>query len=344
MTSLSLVTGANGHLGNAIVRELVAQGCAVRAGVRNAANRTPFDGLAHCELVALDITDAGAMARAMAGVDVVYAVAAVFKLWAHDAQKEIYDVNMDGTRILMRCAAAAGVRRVVYVSSILALNASTATDTGAPITEAMGYNPRRHNVYSNSKNDSDRLALQLGQDLDLDVVLVLPGALVGPECWALNDSYRVLAELAAGKLPLDPNINMSWCDVRDVARATVAAAAHGRRAQRYILAQERATSLADTLRILQDLYPDRKLKVPVRPPRAVMRALAWCMERAAARTHSRPLLQTAFVDQFWGVPQDFDTAAARADLGLRMKPTRDTIRDAVDYLDAHPSLTAPLRA
>src|SRR5690606_14563050 len=115
----------------------------------------PFTGL-DCELVQADITNKTSLISALQGVDTLYAVAAVFKLWAKDPQKEIYDVNLSGTRNIIEAAAEAGVKRVVYVSSIAALNYSI-----QPSKESYGYNPDRRDMYYNSKNDSEKLAFEL---------------------------------------------------------------------------------------------------------------------------------------------------------------------------------------
>ena len=333
---LSLVTGANGHLGNNVVRELCSRGQAVRCGVRNTKNTTPFDGL-DCSVVQLDISDEQSVARAMEGVDILYAVAAAFKLWAKNMIKEIYDVNMEATRILMLAAKAANVRRVIFVSSFASLNYQI-----VPTSESRGYNTDRRNVYYNPKNDSDKLALQLGQELNIDVVVVLPGTLVGADCFSLNESYNILRTISSGKLPLDPNIYLNWCDVKDVATGCVEAASRGVSGQRYILAQEGSTSIRGTTHILQELFPGRKLKTPPRPPRTLMRVIAWTMEQTAALTGSAPQLQTSFVDMFWGLRLDYDTSKAQTELGFKMKPVRAVLKDAIEYLESHPDLTAKI--
>src|SRR5215471_11756390 len=119
--NLALVTGANGHLGNNLVRHLINKGIPVRASVRNIKNKKPFAGL-NCEVVQADITDKQSLVRALRGVETFYAVGAVFKLWAKDPKKDIYDANLTGARNIVEAAKEAGVRRIVYVSSIAALN------------------------------------------------------------------------------------------------------------------------------------------------------------------------------------------------------------------------------
>ena len=78
MTKINLVTGANGHLGNNLVRALLARGETVRASVRNPENTAPFEGL-DCEIVQADLMDKDSLLRALDGVDTLYQVAAVFK-------------------------------------------------------------------------------------------------------------------------------------------------------------------------------------------------------------------------------------------------------------------------
>lgn len=335
--NLSLVTGANGHLGNNIVRELCARGLPVRAGVRRPQMRAPFEGL-ECSIVKLDMEDERSMVEAMDSVDVVYASAASVKLWARDMKKEVYDVNVNAARVLVQAAKAAGVRRVVFVSSMVALDCTT-----VPTSEANGYNPDRDNAYYSSKTDSEQLALDLGRTLGIDVVSVLPGTLIGAHCFNLNESYRILATIHAGKLPFDPNIYLNWCDVKDVARGCIAAGSRGVPGERYILAQEQGTSIRDTIIHLNELFPKRKAsKVPPRPPRFLIWTLAWIMETVAAITGSAPLLQTSFVNMLWGLRLDFDTSKAQRQLELRMKPVRETLKDAIAYLEANPHLTADL--
>ncbi|MDR0227497.1 MAG: NmrA family NAD(P)-binding protein, partial [Flavobacteriaceae bacterium] len=96
-TNLALVSRANGHLGNNLVRLLLKKGIPVRTTVRNINNTEPFKGL-DCEVVQADITDKNSFVKALQGVHTFYAVGASFKLWAKDPKKEIYDVNMQGTK------------------------------------------------------------------------------------------------------------------------------------------------------------------------------------------------------------------------------------------------------
>ena len=96
MEYLSLVLGASGHLGNNLVRELLNEGHSVRASIRNLSNAAPFEGL-DCEVVKAELMDKSSLNTAMNGVDVLYLTAAVYQQWAVDVEKEIINVNIQGT-------------------------------------------------------------------------------------------------------------------------------------------------------------------------------------------------------------------------------------------------------
>ena len=335
---LSLVTGANGHLGNNIVRELCARGHPVRAGVRNPSNTEPFHGL-DCSIVKIDVQDQNLMVEAMTGVDVVYAVAAVpFKRGNLNGKADTYDVNMRATEILAVAAKAAGVRRVVFVSSIAAL-----AHQNPPLSETHGYSEESWSEYYNSKRDSDRLMLELSEQLGVEVVLVLPGAFVGGKCFTITEPYRALWSIYSSKVPLDPNVHLNWSDVKDIARGCVQAAFLGRSGQRYILAQERGNGIRDTIQILQELFPKHKFRIPPRPSKTVMWILAWLLEVIATLTRTTPQIQASFIDRFWGVRSDCDTTRARTELGYHPKDVPTALKDAIEYLEANRHLVDQAR-
>jgi dihydroflavonol-4-reductase len=205
-----LVIGTNGHLGNNLVRFLLNKGIPVRASVRNTGNKAPFAGL-NCEVVQADITDKESLKWALKCLDTFYAVGAAFKLWAKNPKREIYDVNLDGAKNTIEAAAEAGVRRIVYVSSIAALNYSI-----LPAKESGGYNSDRRDMYYNSKNDGEQLAFELAKKYDIDLVAVLPSAMIGGEAFApLNVSYNIIDLILKKQIPVETNITLNWIDVKD---------------------------------------------------------------------------------------------------------------------------------
>jgi len=327
---LSFVNGANGHLGNNLVRLLISKGIRVRASVRNISNKKAFEGL-DCEVVQSDITDKQSLVRALQGVHTFYAVGAAFKLWAKDPQKELYDVNLTGTRNMIEAAAEAGVKRIVYVSSIASLNY-----TSIPVKESYGFNPDRRDVYYNSKNDGEKLAFELAKKHNIELVAVLPSAMIGGEAFApLNVSYNILKLILQKEIPVETNIAPNWIDVRDVAEGCFLAATKGINGERYILANEKSTSIKETTKIAQKLFPDLKIKQPVAVPKAILFAVAGMMELGSKINGKAPLLSVKDIAMFSGLQQDFDIAKARKELGFDPQPSAVVVAEAMRYLIQH---------
>lgn len=326
--NLALVTGANGHLGNNLVRLLIDKGLPVRASVRNSKNKEPFVGL-DCEVVQSDITDKQSLIRALEGVETFYAVGAAFKLWAKDPKKEIYDVNIQGTQNIVEAAVETGVKRIVYVSSIAALNYNS-----LPTKESYGQNPDRRDMYYNSKNDGEKLAFELAKKHNIEIVAVLPSAMIGSESFgSLNVSYNIIDLILKKEIPVETGITLNWIDVKDVAQGCYLAAIKGRNGERYILANEKSTSIKDTTKIAQRLFPELKIKVPLAVPKPLLFLIAWCMELGAKFSGKAPLLSVKDIAMFSGLQQDFDISKARSELGFNPKKPDIAIREAMIYLN-----------
>ena len=330
---LSLVSGANGHLGNNLVRFLLNKGLPVRATVRNINNRKPFEGL-NCELMQADITDKASFVKALEGVETFYAVGASFKLWAKDPKKEIYDVNIKGTRNTIEAAAEAGVKKIVYVSSIAALNY-----THLPTKESNGYNPDRRDMYYNSKNDGEKLAFELAAKLGVELVSVMPGAMIGSETFLpLNVSYGVLKLILNKQIPVDTKITLNWIDVKDVAEGCYLAAEKGRSGERYILANEKCMTITDTTILANKLYPELKLEIPRSVPKGILMTIAALMEFTARLSGKAPVLTRKDIAMFSGLQQDFDISKSRNELGFHPKSPEKAVKEALDYLMQNPGI------
>ncbi len=125
-----LVTGASGFVGSAVVKAALARGYRVRAMVRATSPRENLRGL-DIEVVEGDMRDAAAMDRALADIEVLFHVAADYRLWAPDP-RDIMRANADGTRVTMEAALRRKVERIVYTSSVATLRVK---DAIAPVDE-----------------------------------------------------------------------------------------------------------------------------------------------------------------------------------------------------------------
>jgi dihydroflavonol-4-reductase len=230
-----LVTGATGHIGNVLVRQLLERGQRVRAFVRPGSNRVALQGL-DVECVPGDILDVGSLQRAMEGVSLVYHLAAKISL-ASGADAETETVNQEGTRNVLAVVNHAGVQRLVYASSIYALRVP---ERGV-VDEHLPFDPEHaRGVYDRSKAAASLEVLRAAAN-GMDAVIVCPTAVAGPFDFHVSEVGRgILYNLNPGiKFYVDGAYD--FVDVRDVAHGLVLVAEKGQRGENYILGGDRLT-------------------------------------------------------------------------------------------------------
>jgi len=324
MTQVCMVTGANGHLGNNLVRTLINNGEKVRAGVRDTQIKSMFEGL-DCELVYTEMLDKEAMLAALQGVDVLYHVAAVFKHWAKDPETEIIQANIKGTEIVLDAAAKAQVKKIVYVSSVAAIG-----HNGEPLNENY-WNEDSSNAYYQSKIRSEKKAWQLAEKLDLWLVTVQPSAMIGPNASGLTDTMKFIKDIHTKSLPFNPNFFFNFVDVRDVAQGIHAAASKGKHGNRYILANDRSSSLREIINAANIVKEDYTL--PSKLPKWLLLTTAWLMELSAKLTGKPAELTGSQVKLFYGVKQEYDISKAQRDLGYAPRSPMKALIDTFQYLE-----------
>ncbi|MGD2148805.1 MAG: NAD-dependent epimerase/dehydratase family protein, partial [Anaerolineae bacterium] len=167
------VTGASGFIGGHVVERLVQRGhepvCLVRPTSKTLGLET-----ARADLTTGDVTNRDSLSHCMAGCDWVVNLANIYSWWEPD--RRIYTrVNVEGTRNIMECALAAGVSKVVHVSTAYVYGRPATS----PFVEETPVGPCRPSHYTRSKYEGDLVALQLHQDRGLPLVILYPGTVVG---------------------------------------------------------------------------------------------------------------------------------------------------------------------
>lgn len=322
----SLVTGASGFVGANVVRELLRDGATVRVLMRPSSDRLTVAGLP-VEIVEGDLTDRRSIDRAVAGVGVVHHVAADYRLWARDP-RELYRANVDGTRAVLEAAGEAGVRRIVYTSTVGALgipNDGTPGTEDTPVTLADMVGP-----YKASKFLAEQAALELARK-GLPVVIVNPSAPVGPWDVKPTPTGQMVVDFLAGRMFATLDTGLNLVHVRDVARGHLLAAERGRVGEKYIVGH-RNLSLVEIGRLLADITGRRApwLRVPY--------ALAWCgaacMEAAARVSGGVPKVPLTAV-RMARKKMYFSPAKAVRELGLPQTDVREALYDAARWFSEH---------
>ena len=169
----ALVTGGGGFIGAALVRALLAQGHAVRSMDLADGGRGRLAGLP-VEHVVGSLLDGRALADAVRGVEVVFHLAALASDWG--PRDRFFEVNAEGTRRALEAARAAGVRRLVHMSTLAVhrFSGHLEADEGVPADEA-------DFAYGASKVEAERHAREAMARGGLEVTVIRPGlAIFGP--------------------------------------------------------------------------------------------------------------------------------------------------------------------
>lgn len=332
----TLVTGANGHVGNNVCRQLVERGERVRAMLRATADPAALRGL-DLEVVRGDILDPTSTAAAVAGCGRVYHTAAGFLLWARDPQAEVIRPSVEGTRNVVTAAVAAGVEKVLYVSTGGTIGFA---DHPSEIRDETAQNTAPHTDYFRGKIAAEAEAFSIGARAGLPVTAVNPGFIIGPRFWKLSESVKQVADLVNQGLPFYFDGGFGAVDVEDVARGAVLAMDGGRPGERYILSGENLT-LKALLDLVADLTgvgaPQLRLPVPV------VRVAALAMELVSRVTGTRPLVDRHQVDEFAGRYGYLSAAKAERELGWSWRPARAAVSRTIAWLLDHGFVPAARR-
>lgn len=254
----AFVTGATGFLGAHVARVLTEQGADLRLLVRSTSDLRNIEGL-RADRVTGDLRSPASLEKAIAGCDTVFHVAADYRLWVRDPE-QMYRSNVEGTRAILEAARKAGVRRVVYTSSVATMGFSsngTIADEDSPVglADMIGH-------YKRSKFMAEQIAIEAGR-AGQHVVVVNPSTPVGEMDIKPTPTGRIVVDFLKKKFPAYVDTGLNLVDATECARGHVAALEKGRSGERYVLGGENLTlkQILDKLGAITGL-PSPRVKVP----------------------------------------------------------------------------------
>jgi dihydroflavonol-4-reductase len=320
--STALVTGATGFVGAAVARALLTDGWQVRALVRSGSDRRNVAALA-VEQVEGDLTDSASLQRALAGCEAAFHVAADYRLWAPQPQ-ELYRTNVDGTGHLLEAAVRAGVRRIVYTSSVATVGIPPGGDAGGEDTPVSLADMIGH--YKRSKFLAEERAREAAAR-GVPVVIVNPSTPIGPGDVKPTPTGQIVLDAARGRTPAYVDTGLNIVHVDDVAAGHLLAFHRGRVGERYILGGEDMT-LQQILTLIAQLVgrsPPR-----IRLPHAAVLPVAYVSE-LYARLTGRPTRVTVEGVRMARKRMFFSSAKAVRELGYRWRPPSEAFADALRW-------------
>jgi len=324
----ALVTGATGFVGSAVARHLLQRGDDVAVLARPGGDRRNLDGL-DVDIREGDLRDSASLIRAMQGCDVLFHVAADYRLWTRNPS-DLYSSNVDGTRSLMLAALESGIERVVYTSSVATLG-NPGDGTPGDETTPVGINDMIGH-YKRSKFLAERVVEELVADRGLPAVTVNPSTPVGPRDIKPTPTGRVVRDAAAGRLPAYVDTGLNIAHVDDVAAGHVLALDRGEIGRRYILGGE-DLSLREILTAIAEICgrPAPRIRLPRRlifPVAYISEAWAWLTDGPEPQA-TVDGLKMARKKMF------FDSSRAISELGYESRPARVALEDAITWFAAH---------
>lgn len=320
---LAFLSGATGFVGSHVARALAEQGADLRLLVRAHSNTKNIDDV-KAELVTGDLRDPASLEKGIAGCEVVFHVAADYRLWVRDPL-EMYRANVEGTRAILEAARKNRVRRVVYTSSVATMGFTSngqPADENSPVSLDNMIGP-----YKRSKFMAEHVAIEAARS-GQDVVIVNPSTPVGERDIKPTPTGRIVVDFLKKKFPAYVDTGLNLVDVKECALGHIAAFEKGRSGERYILGGENLT----LKQILDKLGAITGLPSPtVRVPYALALVTGVVDEIVTGRIRGREPRATIDAVRMGRKKMFVSSAKAERELGWKRVPVDDALRRAADW-------------
>jgi dihydroflavonol-4-reductase len=321
------LTGATGFVGHHVAKALAADGAELRMLVRKTSNLANLEGIPGDTHLG-DLSDPESLRPALSGCDAVVHVAADYRLWIRDPEA-MYRANVDGTRDLLKLAREAGVKRVVYTSSVATMHFRRDglvinEDTPVSLADMVGH-------YKRSKFLAEQQAIAAAQD-GQQVIILNPTTPIGPNDAKPTPTGRIFVDFLNGKFPAYMDTGLNLVDVAEVARAHVSALTQGKPGHRYILGGENLTlkQILDKMSAITGI-PSPTVKIPF----AVAATYAFFEEWITGRIRGREPRATLEEVRMGRKKMYASSAHAQQELGFRLLPVNPAMKEAIDWFRAH---------
>lgn len=330
MKEIYIVTGANGHLGNTIVKQLVSQNKKVRCLVLPNDTVNALQGV-DCEIFYGDTTCKASLEEifkvpADTQINVIHCAAIISISSKHN--KKVYEVNVGGTKNMADLSLEKGVRKFVHVSSVHAIPEG---EKGSLITEADRFDKNAvKGLYAQTKAEASQYILDKAAQ-GLNACIVHPSGIIGPNDYGRGHLTQMVVDYLTGRLTACVKGGYDFVDVRDVANAVINAVDNGRKGECYILSGH-YMAVREVLDNLAVISGRKKIKVVL--PMWIAKATAPLAE-VYYKMRKQPPLFTSYSLYTLGVNSNFTNRKARVELAFNPRPLEETLKDTTLWLKDH---------
>ncbi len=319
------VTGATGHIGNVLVRDLYAAGHEVAALVLPRDNHKMIDPYA--KIIVGNILDRDFLLACIQGYDIVFHLAGIVEIGSGKKQL-LFAVNVQGTKNIVHACLKNKIRRLVYTSSVHAI---PELKKGLTMTEIDHFDPRLvKGLYAKTKAIATDYVLN-HRDLGLEIVVVHPSGVIGPYDYQLSNVSQLFVDFLMGRLTAYLKGGYNFVDVRDVARGIRLAGEIGRSGECYILSGHEIT-----VKELLDLIADETGRKRIRTKLAYwfILAMSYFAEAYYLTIKQKPLF-THYSVVVLNSNRAFDNTKAITELGFATRPLAASVKDALAFAKAN---------
>ncbi|KXK39943.1 MAG: NAD-dependent epimerase/dehydratase family protein [Saprospiraceae bacterium] len=314
------VTGATGHIGSAVCRALIQRQYSVVALVRNESD--VLRGLPIQQIYG-DITIPESIDKLTAQCDAIIHTAGLIRL-GYTFDQEIYDINFEGTKNILKSAHKNNVKRIVHFSSIEVFDLQQHQEV---INETSSFVSDNALFYARSKRDAHILAQKEAKS-GMDIVIVCPTSVVGAPDYKPSKIGRAIQDLYRGKFPAVMKGGFNFVDLEDVALGAVLALERGRAGETYILG-----GTFHSIKMLADLVlkaRGSRRKMLELPIFTAMIGLPF-IRAYAYLTQTEPIYDKEYLDVLKSGNKKISSEKAIRELSFSARPLSETIENTIRW-------------
>ncbi len=330
MKRIYIVTGANGFLGNNIVRELVKDSNnTVRALVSSLQRADALEGL-ECEIFAGDVTKPATLEKIFqvpkgSEVYVIHCAAIVYI--KSKPNPAVYEVNVLGTKNIVEKTLELGAK-LVYINSVHAIPEKP---NRALMTEIVNFDPNTvEGEYAKSKAAAAKFVVEAVKTRGLDACIMHPSGIIGPYDYKTSHLTQLIIDAATGRLRAGVRGGYDFVDVRDVAAGVLAACTKGKAGETFILSGH-YTTIPELFQMIAKATGQKPITtfLPL-----WLAKLTAPLSEIYYNIKKQPPLYTRYSLYTLESNANFSHEKADRELGYKVRPMQETIDDTVAWLRA----------